>query len=57
MHNLYEKKNLRGQSLTDYKKILSETGLTQEQKDILVGTLLGDASMQARTVTQNSNVK
>jgi hypothetical protein len=32
-------------------------GLTQKQKDILIGTLLGDASMQAMSKNQNSNIK
>jgi len=40
-----------------YKETLSKLGLTQTQKDILVGTLLGDASMQAMKGDQQSNVK
>jgi hypothetical protein len=49
------KRNLRGYSLIEYKKTLK--GFTQEQKDILIGTLLGDASMQAMKNMQNSNIK
>jgi hypothetical protein len=51
------KRNLKGRALIDYKKTLSKKGLTQEQKDIIIGTLLGDASMQATKRTQNSNIK
>lgn len=54
---LYEKKTLRGRSLAEYKKELQKKGLTETQKDILIGTLLGDASMQAMTGNQLSNIK
>jgi hypothetical protein len=54
---IYEKANKKGCVLRDYKKELSKKGLTQEQKDILIGTLLGDASMQAMKENQNSNIK
>ena len=57
MIKLYEKANLKGHALINYKKELSKKGLTQEQKDILIGTLLGDASMQAMKENQNSNIK
>lgn len=53
----YFSKNLKGNDLVLYKETLSKLGLTQIQKDILVGTLLGDASMQAMKGDQKSNVK
>jgi hypothetical protein len=53
----YFAKNLKGNDLVLYKETLSKLGLTQIQKDILVGTLLGDASMQAMKGDQQSNVK
>lgn len=48
------KNNLMGFALEEYKTRLV---LTEIQKDILVGTLLGDASMQAMKLNQLSNVK
>ena len=57
MIKLYEKANLKGSILINYKKELQKKGFTQEQKDILVGTLLGDASMEVTTENQNSNIK
>jgi len=53
----YQKKNLKGNQLSLYKETLSKQGLNQLQKDILVGTLLGDASMQAMKENQQPNVK
>nr|BBH42947.1 LAGLIDADG homing endonuclease [Marophrys sp. SRT127] len=53
----YEKKNLRGHALQKHKEKLQSIGFSQEQKDILIGTLLGDASMQAMKGNQMSNVK
>lgn len=53
----YQAKNLKGKELTFYKDNLSKQGLSQIQKDILIGTLLGDASMQAMTGNQLSNIK
>lgn len=50
----YSKKVLRGHALQQYKLSLS---LTDVQKDILIGTLLGDASMQAMKGQQESNIK
>lgn len=50
-------KKLRGTALTLYKETLSKQGLSQIQKDILIGTLLGDASMQAMKGNQEFNVK
>ena len=46
-HPIYEKANLKGIALINYKKELQKKGFTQEQKDILIGTLLGDSSMEA----------
>ena len=57
MIKIYEKKNLRGHALNLYKDDLQKKGLTQIQKDILIGTLLGDASMQAMKENEQSNVK
>jgi len=57
MIKIYEKKNLRGHALNLYKDNLQKKGLTQIQKDILIGTLLGDASMQAMKENEQSNVK
>lgn len=54
---LYEKKNFRGHDLTAHKASLQQKGFTQTQKDILIGTLLGDASMQAMKGNQLSNIK
>jgi LAGLIDADG DNA endonuclease family len=54
---IYKKKNLRGNALNLYKESLQKRGLTQTQKDILIGTLLGDASMQAMKGNQESNIK
>jgi hypothetical protein len=54
---IYEKKFLRGHALNLYKEALKKKGLTQIQKDILIGTLLGDASMQAMKGNEQSNVK
>jgi len=51
------KRNLRGTALTLYKQTLAQKGLTDLQKDILIGTLLGDASMQAMKGNQKSNIK
>ena len=48
------KRNLRGLALINYKKNLE---LTDRQREILIGTLLGDASMQAMRGNQESNVK
>lgn len=53
----YQNKNLKGKQLILYKENLSKQGLNQIQKDILVGTLLGDASMQAVKANEQSNVK
>jgi hypothetical protein len=53
----YEKKLLRGKQLTEYKDKLQQKGFTQIQKDVLFGTLLGDASMQAMKGNQKSNIK
>jgi hypothetical protein len=53
----YLKKDLRGQQLVVYKDSLQKQGLSSIQKDILIGTLLGDASMQAMKGNQESNVK
>ena len=52
-----QEKKLRGTALTLYKETLSKQGLSQIQKDILIGTLLGDASMQAMKGNQESHVK
>jgi hypothetical protein len=41
--NINKNQVLKGNTLKEYKKTL--TFLTQEQDDILVGTLLGDASI------------
>lgn len=57
MIKLYEKINLKGNALINYKKDLQQKGFTQEQKDILIGTLLGDASMEITKENQNSNIK
>jgi hypothetical protein len=51
---VYEKRGLMGHALDRYKEGLV---LTDIQKDILVGTLLGDASMQAMKDNEQSNVK
>lgn len=48
-------RNLRGSLLTSYKETL--TSLNDIQRDVLIGTLLGDASMQAMKGDQESNVK
>jgi len=48
------KKNLVGNSLKEYKKTLI---LNDVQRDILAGTLLGDASMQAMKINEESNIK
>lgn len=56
MHN-FEKRNLKGSALTLYKQGLSKKGLSVIQREILIGTLLGDASMQAMKGDQQSNVK
>jgi len=56
-HPIYKKANLKGKNLISYKTKLQKKGFTQEQKDILIGTLLGDASMQAMSGKQNSNIK
>jgi hypothetical protein len=53
----HEKRTLRGHALTAYKAILSQQGLSALQKEVLFGTLLGDASMQAMKGNQQSNVK
>jgi len=45
---------LRGHALIRYKESLR---LTDVQRDIIVGTLLGDASMQAMKGNQQSNLK
>ena len=42
--NIYKKKLLRGNALIEYKQTLNV--LSQEQRDIIIGTLLGDASME-----------
>lgn len=55
MNSIYKKKNLKGKNLVLYKKKLES--FTQEQRDILIGTLLGDSSMQAMLDSQNSNIK
>ena len=52
--NMHMKRNLKGHALTAYKGTLK---LDDRQRSILVGTLLGDASMQAMTGNQLSNVK
>ena len=57
MHSHFEKRNLKGSALTLYKQGLSKKGLSKIQKEILIGTLLGDASMQAMKGNQQSNVK
>lgn len=57
MINLYQKANLKGKNLIEYKLQLQKKGFSQEQKDILVGTLLGDASMEFTKDHQNSNIK
>ena len=51
----YEIKNIKGKALIEYKKTL--TSFTQEQKDLLLGTLLGDASMQKVYFNRNSMIK
>jgi len=51
------KRNLRGTALAQYKQTLSQQGFNDLQKDILIGTLLGDASMQAMKGNQESNIK
>jgi hypothetical protein len=48
------KRHLRGKLLEDYKKLLV---LTDIQKDILIGTLLGDASMSLRNGKPHYSVK
>ena len=50
-------KPLRGHDLLKYKNYLQKKGFTQVQKDILIGTLLGDASMQAMKGNQEFNIK
>ena len=57
IHPIYEQANLTGKILITYKIKLQKKGFTQEQKDILIGTLLGDSSMQAMSGEQNSNIK
>lgn len=57
MIKLYEKANLKGNVLINYKQELQKKGFSQEQKDIIVGTLLGDASMQVTNSNENSNLK
>lgn len=54
MKKNYTQKTLRGQALLEYKKHLK---LTDIQRDVLVGTLLGDASMQAMKGRSQSIVK
>ena len=54
MNKKYEKKLLKGNSLVEYKKTLK---LSDIQHDIIIGTLLGDASMQAMKGNQLSNIK
>jgi hypothetical protein len=49
------KRNLNRLELKEYKKNLAP--FSQEQKDILIGTLLGDASMQAMPSNQEHNIK
>ena len=53
----YQAKTFKGKELVLYKETLSKQGFNQIQKDILIGTLLGDASMQAMKGNQQSNVK
>jgi hypothetical protein len=53
MKKCYQAKNLRGLKLIEYKKTLS---LNAIQKEILVGTLLGDATI-AKNKTVAFNVK
>ena len=48
-------RDLRGKALILYKESLP--CFTQVQHDILIGTLLGDASMQAMKGAQESNIK
>lgn len=54
MQQIFIQKVLRGQELVDYKKDLT---LTNIQHEIIVGTLLGDSSMQAMKGNQLSNLK
>jgi hypothetical protein len=49
-----KKRILRGHALNRYKESLK---LTDVQRDIIIGTLLGDASMQAMKGNQQSNLK
>ena len=49
-----QKRILRGHALNRYKESLK---LTDVQRDIIIGTLLGDASMQAMKGNQQSNLK
>ena len=51
----YKIKKFDRLALKEYKKSLPL--FTQEQHAILVGTLLGDASMQKVSVNQESNIK
>lgn len=48
------KRHLAGKALEDYKKTLK---LTDLQKDVLVGTLLGDASMSLRNGKPHYSIK
>lgn len=47
-------KDLRGKQLEEYKKTLN---LTSEQREVIIGTLLGDASMSLRNGKPCYNIK
>jgi len=51
---MYTKKNLRGLQLDHYKNSLK---LNDEQREVLIGTLLGDASMSFRKGKPHYSVK
>ncbi len=51
---MYTKKNVRGLELDQYKKSLK---LNDEQREVLIGTLLGDASMSLRKGKPHYSVK
>jgi hypothetical protein len=53
--NTSMKRNLDRLTLKEYKSKLLP--FSQEQQDVLIGTLLGDASMQAMPPNQEHNVK
>jgi len=55
MTKSYIKRNLRGKNLELYKQGLKP--ITQHEHEMLMGILLGDASMQMMSGNQLSNIK